>query len=206
MTESRTHSGVAIGNDIVDLNDSDATGIIDNKRFIARVFTAQEQKLIFGCGEPERILWAIWACKESAYKAMRRINAGTIFCHKNFAVDPDLSMVAYEDYHLDCRVIFYPDMILAWAITGGLLQQTENRFASLEVNSQVGASDSGSAAVRKLICSMAAETFAVAPAAIHVEKAHSKSAPVLMYDNRILSEAISLSHHGRYVAASLYRS
>jgi len=37
-----------------------------------RVFTPDEKRLIRGSSDPDRVLWSLWAGKETGYKALRR--------------------------------------------------------------------------------------------------------------------------------------
>jgi phosphopantetheinyl transferase (holo-ACP synthase) len=43
-----------------------------NLRFINRVFTHNEKKLIFKSANPNAVLWALWAGKETAYKIVKK--------------------------------------------------------------------------------------------------------------------------------------
>jgi phosphopantetheinyl transferase (holo-ACP synthase) len=59
-----------VGNDIVDLKEPENLGKSGDDRFLGRVFTAEEQGLIAGAAAPDTLLWALWAAKEAAYKAV----------------------------------------------------------------------------------------------------------------------------------------
>src|SRR5439155_10573151 len=61
-----------IGNDIVDLGDSESHAEGRHPRFDGRVFDETEHALIDATPEPERVRWLLWAAKESAYKAARK--------------------------------------------------------------------------------------------------------------------------------------
>lgn len=61
-----------VGNDIVDLAAPGNPGKSGDDRFCARVFTAEERALITGAPSPDALLWALWAAKEAAYKAVSR--------------------------------------------------------------------------------------------------------------------------------------
>jgi hypothetical protein len=61
-----------IGNDIVDLRDPQNVGKSQNTRFINRVFTPNEQKLISNASNQDAMLWSLWAGKETAYKVIRK--------------------------------------------------------------------------------------------------------------------------------------
>jgi len=59
-----------VGNDIVDFSAPGAVGKHCDERFLARVFTGYERRLIEDNHDPDRMLWTLWACKETAYKAV----------------------------------------------------------------------------------------------------------------------------------------
>jgi phosphopantetheine--protein transferase-like protein len=61
-----------IGNDIVDLKDRNIRGKSQNIRFVNRVFTSAEKKQIFESPDPDSVLWALWAGKETAYKIISK--------------------------------------------------------------------------------------------------------------------------------------
>ena len=61
-----------VGNDIVDLKEPDNCGKSGDERFIRRVFTSEERDRIVGAACPDQLLWAFWAAKEAAYKAVSR--------------------------------------------------------------------------------------------------------------------------------------
>ena len=61
---------ITIGNDIVDLND--AAKKDTDPRFLKRVFTSAEQRLIKQSDDPHTVLWAIWAAKEAVFKAYQK--------------------------------------------------------------------------------------------------------------------------------------
>jgi hypothetical protein len=61
-----------VGNDIVDLAAPGNPGKSGDDRFCGRVFTAVERALIAAAPRPDVLLWALWAAKEAAYKAVSR--------------------------------------------------------------------------------------------------------------------------------------
>ena len=63
-----------VGNDIVDLEESDNRGKSGDGRFLGRIFTPEERELIAGADCPDALLWSLWAAKEAAYKAVSRDN------------------------------------------------------------------------------------------------------------------------------------
>ncbi|MBA4422980.1 MAG: hypothetical protein C0390_07735 [Syntrophus sp. (in: bacteria)] len=61
-----------VGNDIVDLKETDNCGKSGDDRFLGRVFTPEERDRIVEAAYPDKLLWAFWAAKEAAYKAVSR--------------------------------------------------------------------------------------------------------------------------------------
>lgn len=59
-----------VGNDVVDLGEPENQGKSGDGRFLARVFTDQEQEMIALAARPDTLLWSLWAAKEAAYKAI----------------------------------------------------------------------------------------------------------------------------------------
>jgi hypothetical protein len=63
-----------VGNDIVDLTDPGNIGKSGDNRFLQRVFTSPEREIIAASGDPDAVMWALWAAKETAYKVVRKKN------------------------------------------------------------------------------------------------------------------------------------
>ena len=62
-----------IGNDIVDLKLAEKQSNWRRKGFLEKVFSANEQAMIFSALEPDLMVWKLWSMKESAYKARLRV-------------------------------------------------------------------------------------------------------------------------------------
>lgn len=75
-----------MGIDIVDLSDEWAKSKVNDPRFLARVFTQPEQKLIHESKKPVLTLWQLWAAKEAAYKAFCAKVDHVVFEHRKFEV------------------------------------------------------------------------------------------------------------------------
>jgi phosphopantetheinyl transferase (holo-ACP synthase) len=76
-----------IGNDIVDLRDPETRPGALHPRFDQRVFTPAERERIVP-GEPgHRTRWLMWAAKESAYKATKKLDPRTVFSPRRFEVE-----------------------------------------------------------------------------------------------------------------------
>ncbi|HKY69522.1 MAG TPA: 4'-phosphopantetheinyl transferase superfamily protein [Gammaproteobacteria bacterium] len=111
-----------VGNDIVDLVEALVSCKTQDERFLNRVFTPEEKKIIANAPSPEHMLWAIWAAKETAYKIVSKIIGTPIFSHKAFIVSltPSVSSpkgVPYDVQELRLSVNydeFSIPIVIAW--------------------------------------------------------------------------------------------
>lgn len=62
-----------IGNDIVDLDLAREESNWKRKGFLDKIFSGDEQCLIFSDSNPELMVWNLWSRKEAAYKIYNRI-------------------------------------------------------------------------------------------------------------------------------------
>jgi phosphopantetheine--protein transferase-like protein len=78
---------VFVGNDVVDLANPRTQGRASDARFLARVFTADEQAAIHATGGSDVELWSRWAAKEAGFKSLSKvIGAQPAFLHRAFEV------------------------------------------------------------------------------------------------------------------------
>jgi hypothetical protein len=75
-----------IGNDIVDLTDPGNIGKSRDLRFLQRVFTDAERTCIVAADEPDVLLWALWAAKETAYKIASKTDILAVFIPRLYPV------------------------------------------------------------------------------------------------------------------------
>lgn len=68
-----------IGNDIVDLKFASSSPNWRRERFIDKVFSAKEQKIISDSSDPFQTIWLLWSMKESAYKIYVRQHSKNFF-------------------------------------------------------------------------------------------------------------------------------
>lgn len=61
-----------IGNDVIDILQSRQESNWQRKGFIEKIFTVDEQLLIFKATNPEIMVWTLWSMKEAAYKIYNR--------------------------------------------------------------------------------------------------------------------------------------
>jgi hypothetical protein len=188
---------VSLGNDVVDLSDSEARLEGLHPRFAERVFTAAERAALEASGERFVLHWAFWAAKESAYKALARIEPATVFAPRAFEVDlpappgdgePVAGRVRRGSRSFALEVSRLGDALhaVAWGLDG-----------PATIRSAVGAAeDDPGAAVRRLAARDIGAALALGPR----EPRIAGRPPAATRGGRPLDLVLSLSHHGRFVA------
>lgn len=206
----------SIGNDIIDLQDSDSRISSYNSRFLQRVLSKQEQKY-FSHPEPglkpgsgqlnnkkfEVLFWSIWSLKEAAYKAMKRIQPEIIFSPKQFIVSNDLSNILYKGCNLTGKVKKTKTYIHSVAYYSDMEKPIDSKF---QIRWFIGSLYPGkknftrqSYLVRYHFKREISKVFSnKSDKIIIVEK---KSIPTLRINER--AYPVSYSHHGRFVASSI---
>jgi len=100
-----------LGNDIIDLKDVDSKDLLNNTKFIQRVFTNLEQEIIFHSNQPQVRAWTIWGAKEAAYKAISRYDSELVFSPVKFITSEDLSSVSYKSTELALNAVSTNDYV-----------------------------------------------------------------------------------------------
>lgn len=185
-----------LGDDVVDLADREAATGASHPRFDDRVFTASEQDAIARSPEPNALRWTLWAAKESAYKAARKLGTRVVFSPRRFEVT---ALAAYEGTvsHDGTR----------WRIR---MQRRDDALHVIAVAEDVGAKEplGGFARVTSTDADLSAAVrrFAVREIAAHLAIDPTRLAilrrgriPVLTLDAGPTADELSLSHHGSVI-------
>jgi hypothetical protein len=205
-----------IGNDVIDLRDPETLPGARHPRFDARVFAAGERSALERSGAPDRLRWILWAAKESAFKVARRREPDTAFAPTRFVVDLDVSLrgcVRHANREYPVRVAVTGDCVHVVATEAPAAGAVRAGVAVCAVEGDVGASLPGCAA-RDLAAAGIAPLLGVERADLRF--ARRGRAPELQLDPgvrrgwdparwgrgeaRLDRVAVSLSHHGRFVA------
>jgi len=100
-----------LGNDIVDLKDVDSKNLLNNTKFIQRVFTNLEQEIILHSSQPQVKAWIMWGAKEAAYKAISRYDRELVFSPVKFNTSEDLSSILYKSTELALKTVSTNDYV-----------------------------------------------------------------------------------------------
>ncbi|MFN8543974.1 MAG: 4'-phosphopantetheinyl transferase superfamily protein [Candidatus Binatia bacterium] len=186
-----------IGNDIVDLDDPESRPASRHPRFDARAFATEERALIAASTDAERTRWTLWAAKESAYKVARQHAPATVFAPSRFLVrleDAGQATVRVGDRRFDVRIAFGAGHV--HAVACGAEDPPEALCAA--VAELPPGAPPASTAVRRLAIATLAHALRISPDDLTIHR--DRRVPTLWLRGRPSPAALSLSHHGRFVA------
>jgi hypothetical protein len=191
---------VSIGNDVVDLLDPETRLGGLHPRFAERVFTARERAALEASPSPRLMHWALWAAKESAYKALKRLVPEAVFAPKAFEVEPPPWPVPSAAGVATGRVFYHGRRFeLALHRHGAIVHAiaTSDVAADAAVLWRVKRAEGDPGlAVRGLAAGAIGFALGLDPAGLRIVG----RPPVATYRGRRLAVDVSLSHHGRFVA------
>jgi len=201
-----------IGNDIVDLRDSDARPTERTAAFDARVFSAAENERIESSDDSIRMRWLSWSAKESAYKLLRHYSGAVRFAPRRYAVgfespgramgDPGVDRARYlgwveaEGLRLVCEWVSDKDFVHALCRPEG--SPLADRVGFKQLGEGACGPNRLSEAVRELALSEIGSFMGVDSQRLAIRK--EDRIPGLWLDGTRLESALSLSHHGKRVA------
>jgi hypothetical protein len=204
-----------VGNDIVDLADPGNIGKSRDSRFVRRVFTGAEQGFIAAAGDPDVLLWALWAAKETAYKIAGKINILSVFtpCHYHVILSPGdqgttrSGMVYSPEGPVIIRLFMTPDYVHCIGATPipGILDHVLWDIARV-CPGEEGSGHDPSMAVRRLAGRRLAALLNVPEADIDIRRVMDmdKWGPPEPYlEGQSIPLDLSLSHDGAFVAYAM---
>jgi hypothetical protein len=193
---------VSLGNDVVDLGDPEARLDGRHPRFEERVFTPGERAALAASRQRQRLHWALWAAKESAYKARKRLAPEAVFSPREYEVELSPLPAAGEPgvvsgharrhgeaFALEVQV----DGATVHAIARAGPEKATPARILWRVVPAVG--DPG-LSVRRLAAAAIGSALGLDPGDLRI----AGRPPALLHRGRVLGATVSLSHHGRFVA------
>ncbi len=207
-----------IGNDIVDLRDSDARPTERTPAFDARVFTPAERQRISASPDGVGERWLTWGAKEAAFKLARKRDATVAFIPLGFEVVPGVERgrsdsalvnaprrfcgrVHWGDSVFDCDWVLAENFVHALCRLPGAKAPDCQAVERIEgVHGGFGLDQRGnpSVAVRRLALRKIARFLAVDERALEIRK--RDRIPCLWLEGEPLAGDLTLSHHGAMVA------
>lgn len=208
-----------LGNDVVDLEDVDARPETFRRRFDVRVFAEEERQAIAADEDPQARRWAHWGAKEAAYKLARQVDSRFVFSPVRLVAryeqrDAHASRPAparrerrgrlelspgprAEAMSVELRSFETPELVHVVALPAG----ADWGDVAMAVEAIDGQGDEPGRAVRRLALQEIARQLGVEPGRLSIGR--RDRIPTLELDGRATSFALSLSHHGRFVAYAM---
>ncbi|MCZ6727625.1 MAG: 4'-phosphopantetheinyl transferase superfamily protein [Acidobacteria bacterium] len=189
-----------VGNDVVDLGHPLCQPDAIHPRFDSRAFTTSELALLRASTRAHRMRWSLWAAKESAFKACRKLDPRVRFLPRDFAVH--LSGERAEVVHRSGRFDVWLDQTDRWV--HALASQTGDKPGS-----RVGgdpsalpdaAEETSSERVRKLARSALGALLNIAPDELRIVS--EDRIPRAQWRGEPVPFDLSLSHDGRFAACA----
>lgn len=187
---------VAVGNDVVDLRDPDSVADARHPRWDERVFTVAEQARVRRAEAEERVRWALWAAKEAAFKAARKLNPDVRFIPRDFAVKLLDDARAEVHHGLDRFHVWY-EHARGWIHAAATPTEARPRWVVASLDEEEAPPG---VRVRQVARQALASFLEVEPAELRV--AMVEGVPAVLRGEEVLPVDLSLSHHGRLVACS----
>lgn len=191
---------MSVGNDVVDLADPETRLSGLHPRFDERVFCAAEREALEASRSRHRLHWALWAAKESAYKARKRLDPEAVFSPKEFEVDlsplpttGDGGVAVGRVFHRGD--VFELEVCLDGASVHAVAKSKDEAGAQVLWKLERALGDP-SVAARRLAAAAIASALGLDPAGLRIVR----RPPVAIDRGRRLEADVSLSHHGRFVA------
>jgi phosphopantetheine--protein transferase-like protein len=182
-----------IGNDIVDLKYSAPNW--KRPRFLNKVFTKDEQSIIFSSENKHETLWLLWSMKEAAYKihvqqfGERFFNPKRLVCELKSAYN---GVVVIDKHTYFTRSIITEDYVY----TTARLQETKIKVSAIfkaEMSSYSGQSE----LLKKALLTSISKTKQLPLQQLDVKKS-AMGIPELYCNDFKRPLSLSLTHCGRY--------
>ena len=105
-----------IGNDVVDFADPSRLQAYLRPRFVERVCGFDERAALATSTRPGRLICALFAAKEAAYKVVAKLDPAVVFAHARFVVSPRFDHVKLGRLRLRLRLLTGDDWAhaIAW--------------------------------------------------------------------------------------------
>ena len=189
-----------IGNDIVDLKQAAKDSNWKRRGFLDKVFTTEEQQLIFSAKDKDQMVWLLWTMKEAAYKAHLQKTEIPFFNPKKIRcqlVSETEGFVSVFKAKYQTKSILTEDWIHTQTVS------EENTFGFSDCFLVDALSNiSQSEVVRQKLVAYYSATYEIVQSDIKIVK-NSFGIPILKIRNQTLKKSLSLSHHGRFGAFAI---
>jgi hypothetical protein len=209
-----------VGNDIVDLKAPSAIKKSRDTRFVQRVLGTAEMERVLASDQPDSLLWAFWAAKETSYKVVSKSYPGVSSAPRRYPVcmSPDRTGDAASGIvHTPCGTIpvkwlFTDDYVHCIGAdaedpaAAGRLDRIESGLSRIDTRGETGSwslQGEESIQVRRHAAVHIASHLSRDPDDICIKRAKGPGGmgpPVACVEDEPDEIDVSLSHDGRFLA------
>ena len=200
-----------IGNDVVDLQHPANAKKSRDFRYLKKILTDVEIELVYEAENPDRALWSLWACKETAYKVISKSSAGLSFLPRHWSVQLNQhdSMFTEGDVIISGADTVFVQLRstegYVHCVGSDNLPDLNNIIWGIEFlpKSASGENVKPSLFVRECLSARLADIYKLNFREMEIRRAKKGcelQPPHLYYENKKTSFDISLSHDGQFVA------
>jgi phosphopantetheinyl transferase (holo-ACP synthase) len=180
-------------------------------RYLKKILTDVEIELVCNAENPDRVLWLLWACKETAYKVISKSYAGLSFLPRHWLVrlnQHDSMFTEGEVTIPGADAVFVqlnsPEGYVH-CIGADNLPDLNNIIWGIESlpKSVAGENVEPSLFVRECLSARLADIYQLNFREMEIrraQKGRELQPPHLYYKNKMTSFDISLSHDGQFIA------
>ncbi|WP_298893762.1 4'-phosphopantetheinyl transferase superfamily protein [uncultured Psychroserpens sp.] len=184
-----------IGNDIVDLKQIGQTVNWKRPRFLDKVFTQNEQQLIFSSEKQHRTVWLLWSMKEAAYKChvqqygRRFFNPKRLVCEL-ISEEKGIVRIDNNNYFTDSTIT--EDYVYTIANLNGQKAVNSSIFKA-----EIKSHNTQSHELKQSLVASVSENRSIELNAIKIKKTE-QGIPQLFINSEQLTLSFSLTHCGRF--------
>jgi len=192
-----------VGNDVVDIRHPLCQPDAIHPRFDTRAFSASEIDLLGASSQVHRTRWSLWAAKESAFKACRKLDSQVRFIPRDFEVrlSDERPEVTHRLGHFEVWLDHTDQWVHASASQSG--EKPSFRLEGDPSADPAAAEERFSERVRRLARSSLGVLLNLAPSELEIVS--TDGIPQAQRRGEPLPFDLSLSHDGRFVSCAWTR-
>ena len=189
-----------VGNDVVDIRHPLCQPDAIHPRFDTRAFSAREIALLAATEKAHQMRWSLWAAKESAFKALRKLDSQVRFIPRDFEVI--LGDARAEVSHQMARFSVWLDHSDQWvhAVASQAGEKPKFRLDGHSYADPASKEEGLRDRVRRLAVSALGGLLEIAPSEIEIMSVNR--IPQAQRQGQPLPFDLSLSHDGRFVSCA----
>lgn len=183
-----------IGIDIIDIAEAKKASDWKRPRFLEKLFTLREQKLIHDSEHPFIMVWRLWSMKEAAYKLYTQIiHPERFYNPKQFQCDINATSlkVTYKAFQCFISTKITEEYILSEAsLLPSKMVSNAFKLAYKDYKSQ-------SKMTTEALMSSVSNQYNLVKSNLKISKSEF-GIPSIYYNSEKLNISMSLSHHGHF--------